>query len=215
MAAGIPTRGGGARNHALQGRLNCYKGSMTILLVRHGETAGNAARVVQRPEIPLNERGIRQAAQLAERLIAHGFAHILCSDLPRARMTATPLAAHTEMVIEETPLLQERNFGDLRGTPYAELTEDPFAPDYVPPNGESVAVFHRRVAQAFELIVERRRAISGPLVVVTHGLVCSAIVKHHLQAGPLPALFANTGLTIFDPAPPFVARLVNCTQHLA
>ena len=31
-----------------------------ILLVRHGETAGNAARVVQRPEVPLNERGIRQ-----------------------------------------------------------------------------------------------------------------------------------------------------------
>jgi len=49
---------------------------MTILLVRHGETAGNAARILQRPDIPLNERGIRQAAQLAERLFGLGFAHV-------------------------------------------------------------------------------------------------------------------------------------------
>jgi len=117
-------------------------------------------------------------------------------------------------VIEETPLLQERNFGDLRGTPYAELTEDPFAPSFVPPNGESVDVFHRRVAQAFTLIVERRRGLSGPLVVVTHGLVCGAIVANHTHAATLPEMFDNTGLTLIDPAPPFAIRLVNCTQHL-
>ena len=186
---------------------------MTILLVRHGETAGNAARILQRPDIPLNERGIRQAAQLAERLFGLGFAHVLCSDLPRARMTAEPLRARGA-VIEETPLLQERNFGDLRGTPYAELTEDPFAPSFVPPNGESVDVFHRRVAQAFTLIVERRRGLSGPLVVVTHGLVCGAIVANHTHAATLPEMFDNTGLTLIDPAPPFAIRLVNCTQHL-
>ena len=41
---------------------------MTILLVRHGETDGNAARILQRPDVPLNERGMRQAEQLAQRL---------------------------------------------------------------------------------------------------------------------------------------------------
>jgi probable phosphoglycerate mutase len=187
---------------------------MTILLVRHGETAGNAARVVQRSEVPLNDRGIHQAARLAERLFALGFVHVLCSDLLRARMTAAPLGARG-VAIEETPLLQERNFGDLRGTPYAALTEDPFAPGFVPPNGESVEVFHQRVAQAFALIVERRRGLSGPLVVVTHGMVCGAIAGNHLHADPVPEFFHNTGLTIFDPAPPFATRLVNCTQHLA
>jgi broad specificity phosphatase PhoE len=187
---------------------------MTILLVRHGETAGNAARVVQRPEVPLNDRGIRQAALLAERLFALGFVHVLCSDLLRARMTAAPLGARGSLVIEETPLLQERNFGDLRGTPYAELTENPFAPHYVPPNGESVDVFHRRVAKAFDLIVERRRGLSGTLVVVTHSLVCRAILQNHTQAASAPDLFDNTSITLLDPAPPFPARLVNCTQHL-
>jgi len=119
---------------------------MTILLVRHGETDGNAARILQRPDVPLNERGMRQAEQLARRLLGHGFVHILCSDLLRARMTATPLAARSGMAIEESPLLQERNFGDVRGTPYAALAEDPFGPDFAPPNGEDWPAFHARVA---------------------------------------------------------------------
>jgi probable phosphoglycerate mutase len=187
---------------------------MSILLVRHGETAANAARILQRPEVPLSARGVRQAAQLAERLFALGFAHVLCSDLVRAQMTAAPLAARG-CAIEETALLQERNFGDLRGTPYAELTEDPFAPGFLPSGGESVAAFHHRVAQAFALIALRRRALSGSLVVVTHGLVCGALVKNHARAGALPDHFANAGLTVLDPDPPFAARLVNCTRHLA
>ena len=186
---------------------------MTILLVRHGETSGNAARIMQRPEVPLNERGIRQAAQLAERLLAHGFAHVLCSDLVRARMTAAPLAARGH-AIEETALLQERNFGDIRGTPYADLASDPFAPDYAPPGGETVAMFLDRVAQAFALILERRRASSGPLVVITHGLVCHAIARDHLRVASPPDHFANTSVTEFDAAPPYATTAVNSTDHL-
>lgn len=186
---------------------------MSILLIRHGETAANAARIMQRPDVPLSARGIRQAAQLAERLFALGFAHVLCSDLVRARMTAAPLAARG-FAIEETPLLQERNFGDLRGTPYDQLTEDPFAPGFVPPGGETVEVFHARVARAFALILERRGALSGALVVVTHGLVCGALVRNHARASAVPDGFANAGLTVLDPGPPFEARLINCTQHL-
>ena len=44
---------------------------MTILLVRHGETDSNAARILQRTDVPLNERGMRQAERLARRLFAH------------------------------------------------------------------------------------------------------------------------------------------------
>src|SRR5438093_4931208 len=142
---------------------------MTILLVRHGETAGNAARILQRADVPLNERGIHQAEQLAQRLFDHGFAHILCSDLTRARMTAAPLAARSGIAIEESPLLQERNFGDLRGVPYAELAENPFSAYFAPPNGEDWPTFHGRVADAFDFIVRRRRSVNGALVVITHG----------------------------------------------
>jgi broad specificity phosphatase PhoE len=190
---------------------------MTILLVRHGETAGNAARILQRADVPLNERGIRQAELLARRLFNHGFVHIVCSDLIRARMTAAPLAARSGIAVEESPLLQERNFGDLRGMPYAELTEDPFGPDFAPPNGEDWPTFHARVADAFDFIVSRRRSANGRLVVVTHGLVCRALVERHalLPEGVVaPERFENTSVTMLHEDAPHVVSLINCTRHL-
>jgi len=191
---------------------------MTILLVRHGETDGNAARVLQRPDVPLNDRGIRQAEQLARRLSAPGFAGILCSDLLRARMTAAPLAARSGLAIELTPLLQERNFGDLRGMAYAALAEDPFGPDVVPPNGEDWPTFHARVADAFACIVSRRRSANGTLVVVTHGLVCRALVERHAllpEGVAVPERFDNASITVIHEAAPHGVGLLNCTAHLA
>jgi probable phosphoglycerate mutase len=190
---------------------------MTILLVRHGETEGNAARILQRADVPLNERGMRQAERLAQRLSAHGFVRILCSDLVRARMTAAPLAARSGIAIEESPLLQERNFGDLRGLPYAELAEDPFAPGFAPPNGEDWPTFHARVADAFAFIVSRRRSANGTLVVVTHGLVCRALVERHALVAEgvvIPERFDNTSITVLHEDAPHGVSLLNCTRHL-
>lgn len=190
---------------------------MTIVIVRHGETDGNAARVLQRPDVPLNQRGMRQAEQVAERLAAGGPVHIVCSDLLRARMTAAPLAARSGITVEESPLLQERNFGDLRGTAYAALAEDPFGPNFAPPNGEDWPTFHARVAQAFALIVSRRRGLNGTLVVITHGLVCRALVERHaeISAGAVvPERFDNTSVTVLHEEPPHRAGLINCTRHL-
>jgi 2,3-bisphosphoglycerate-dependent phosphoglycerate mutase len=190
---------------------------MTILLVRHGETDGNAARILQQPDVPLNERGMRQAAQLARRLSARGFDCIVCSDLLRARMTAAPLAARSGIAIEESPLLQERNFGDVRGVPYAELTENPFGPDFAPPNGEDWPTFHARVADAFAFIVSRRRSVNGTLVVVTHGLVCRALVERHAllpEGFVVPERFDNASMTVLHEDAPHGVSLINCTRHL-
>jgi broad specificity phosphatase PhoE len=190
---------------------------MTIFLVRHGETDGNAARILQRPDVPLNDRGLRQAEQLARRLSALGFARILCSDLLRARMTAAPLAARSGVAIDESPLLQERNFGDLRGMAYAALPEDPFGPDVRPPNGEDWPTFHARVADAFAFIVSRRRSMNGTLVVVTHGLVCRALVERHAllaEGVAVPERFDNTSITVIHDDAPHEVSLLNCTAHL-
>ena len=190
---------------------------MTILLIRHGETDGNAARILQRPDVPLNARGMRQAEELALRLVAQGFVHILCSDLLRARMTAAPLAARSGITIEENPLLQERNFGDLRGVPYADLNEDPFGPDFAPPNGEDWPTFHARVADAFAFIASRRRSTNGTLVVITHGFVCRAVVERHAllpQGVVAPERFDNTSITVLHEDAPHGVSLINCTRHL-
>ena len=190
---------------------------MSIFVVRHGETAENRGRVVQLPDVPLSDRGRRQAERVAERLAREGVGRILASDLRRAAMTAEALAERTALAVETEPLLQERNFGDVRGTPYAELDVDLFAPDFAPPRGESWTVFHARVERAFARIVEAAAETRGHLVVVTHGLVCQSLALHHLAVPgtiTVPLHFANTSVTVVDPETPFTVRLLNCTAHL-
>ncbi|HEY6879738.1 MAG TPA: histidine phosphatase family protein [Polyangiales bacterium] len=191
---------------------------MTIVLVRHGQTASNFARILQVPETELDATGQQQARCLAPRLAALSPVHVLCSDLARARMTAAPLASLTGLPIELTPLLQERNFGDLRGKPYSAFSGgDPFVPDLIPPGGESWAAFHARVAEAFAAIVARRRACQGTLVVITHGLVLRSMFEFMIARGALtvPGSFDNTSVSIIAADAPHTATLINCVEHLA
>jgi len=116
---------------------------MSIFLIRHGETASNAARIVQVPETPLNERGIAQADRLAARLSDRGIRLILSSDLERARMTAARLAAVLDVPVAYDAGLQERNYGDLRGRAYQELDFNIHAPGFAPPGGEEPSWLER------------------------------------------------------------------------
>ena len=188
-----------------------------IFLIRHGETVGNAARIVQRPDSPLSSRGVAQAERLARRLAREGVAQILSSDLARALTTAERLRRLTGAPLSVEPLLQERNFGDLRGTPYAELGVDMFAPDYAPPNGETWPLFHARVDQAWARVQELAAGTSGSLAVVTHGLVCRSLAARHLilaDGEAVPERWENTSLTIVDGPAPWRVRLLNCAAHL-
>ena len=106
---------------------------MSLLLIRHGETALNVARVLQPADTPLSARGVEQAEALANRLAASGVARIVSSDLPRALRTAQAIAAGTGARIETSALLQERNFGDWRGQPYDAMTIDPLTMREAPP----------------------------------------------------------------------------------
>ncbi len=188
---------------------------MGIWLVRHGETELNAARVLQPPETPLSSLGLQQAERLARRLLASPVVQILSSDHRRARMTAEVVERQLRVPVEIEPLLQERSFGDLRGTPYAELTEDVFGPDYSPPGGESWPIFHGRVARAWARVTERASRLDGDLLVVSHGLVCKAIIDRHLEPGAVTttAGLANTAVTRIE-GPPWRASLLGCVAHL-
>jgi len=190
---------------------------VAILVIRHGETPGNAARVVQTPETPLSERGIRQAECLARRLADEPLGGILASDLTRAAMTAQRLASATAAEITYDAVLQERNFGDVRGTAYADLAVDLFAPDYAPPGGEDWPTFHARIRIAWQRIRDVASETRGHLAVVTHGLVCFSLVANHFELGPgmeVPLRFGNTALTVVDATPPWTVRRLNCTDHL-
>ncbi len=189
----------------------------TIFLIRHGETVGNAGRIVQKPDSPLSPRGLLQAERLGARLVGARIAHILSSDLARAAATSDSLRRATGAAVEYEPLLHERNFGDLRGTPYADLDFDAFAPDYEPPNGESWEVFHARVDRAWARVQAVAAATEGPLAVVTHGLVCRSLAARHLVLSPgtvAPERWENTSLTVVEGPAPWRVSLLNCGAHL-
>ena len=107
-------------------------------MIRHGETALNRDRVMQPADTPLSDRGKEQVLRLAQRLSTEGITRILASDLPRAAMTAQALSDETGIGVEFESLLQERNFGRLRGQRFIYLEARyiyPFAENYEPGEG--------------------------------------------------------------------------------
>ena len=191
---------------------------MTLYLIRHGETALNAARVMQPADTQLSARGERQAQALARRLAGVDLLALLSSPLPRAWRTAQALAAATGLPIGEDARLQERNFGAVRGRPYDTLGFDPLAMAAAPPGGESAADFEARVASAFEALHLWCASHPGPVAAVSHGLVIQQMLQSHAPPAPgvtLPQRVGNASVTLIEfdgPAPR--ATLAGCMIHL-
>ena len=189
---------------------------MSLFIVRHGETDGNASRLIQGPETPLNDRGMAQAEALAERLAREGVARIVASDYARARMTADAVHRATGAPLEIDPGLRERDFGDWRGVSH-DVIPHFLDEGVVPPNGESWESFHARAHDAWQRVARYAGETEGNLVAVTHGLVCYSFALHHLA---LPADieadrgFHNTSVTVAGSRAPWAVTALNCTAHL-
>ena len=191
---------------------------MSIYLIRHGETSGNAARRLQTPDTPLNDDGLEQARRLGERLRDVGIGYVLSSDLERARQTAAAVVKATAAPIEYEPLLQERNFGDLRGQLNTDVGPDLFTDTFDPPGGESGEVFRARAGKAWQRVIAFAAEVEdrGHLAVVTHGLLYRTLFAHHVAPDgdePIPHP-GNTAVSIIDSAPPHEVSLLACTAHL-
>jgi probable phosphoglycerate mutase len=160
--------------------------STRFIVVRHGETAWNAASRIQgHLDSPLNEEGMAQALLLAERLAPEPFDHFYASDLGRARQTAQPLADRTGRQPIAEAQLRERRLGVFQGlTPpecqqaypedYRRFHERD--PDHAMPGGESIRELNRRVAAVFEALASRHPGAC--IVTVTHGGVLDALYRY-------------------------------------
>lgn len=147
---------------------------MEIYLVRHGETEWNKRGLLcGRTDIPLNEKGIRQAQALIEEVKKAEIELILTSPLQRAVHTAEIISQSEIQVIRE-PLLMEQDFGLLEG--HIMLDEEclkyrnnffyPF------PEGESVAMVAHRALNLLERIKADYR--EKKILLVSHGAFCRA-----------------------------------------
>lgn len=147
-----------------------------LWFVRHGETAWNdAGRIQGWAPVPLNDRGVEQAAAVADALAERGgIEAVVSSDLRRARGTAAPIAEAAGVEVETDARLRERDFGAYQGLdadsfferfPEMDLLEaGEAAARRVPESGESWVDVRERVRGAFAALSER----DGVTVVVTH-----------------------------------------------
>ncbi|MEE8129226.1 MAG: histidine phosphatase family protein [Vicinamibacterales bacterium] len=187
-----------------------------IYLIRHAETTLNASRVVQFPDTPLNRRGRWQADRLAARLHGDGVTHVVSSDYVRARATAERISAVTKATLSLDAQLRERDLGDLRGRPYAEVREQVWGEGFDPPRGETWETFTRRVDAIWRRVAQLEQKIEGALALVTHGLVCRALASRHLTLGEhaRPLQFPNASVTVITAAPPWRVEVLASDTHL-
>ena len=182
---------------------------MRLLLIRHGESTGNAdGRIQGRLDLGLSELGQRQRELLAERLLDFSIDALYSSPLRRARETAEGAAERLGLDIVERPALMERDVGDATGLTGAEVRER--FPDFVEaskegrlhkvvPGWESDDDIIRRVESALDEIVG---AHAGKTVAaVTHGGVIGTFCRRALGMSwvrPAPFMVSNTGVTMFE-----------------
>jgi broad specificity phosphatase PhoE len=190
-----------------------------VYLARHGETAWSlSGQHTGRTDLPLTERGERNAGALGQRLRGLSFAKVFSSPLQRA--TRTCELAGFGAVAEIDPELVEWDYGDYEGRRTAEIHAE--RPGWLLfrdgcPGGESPAQAGARA----DRVIARVRAVRGDVLLFSsaHFLRTIAARWLGLEAGagryfPLgTAALSQLGYEHNNPAEPTI-RLWNETAHV-
>jgi probable phosphoglycerate mutase len=158
----------------------------TILLIRHGMTDEVGRRLSGRlPGVLLNEKGRRQAADLAGALRHLDAAAIYVSPLERAVETATPLALALGLELRMSQRLLDVDVGEWEGLTLAELAAVPgwaafnrLRSHIAAPKGEHMLDIQRRMVAELEEI--RTTYPDQTVVVFSHGDVIRVTLAHYL-----------------------------------
>jgi broad specificity phosphatase PhoE len=171
---------------------------MIVVFVRHGESEGNVAGIINddpRRHVGLTERGQRQAEAAGSALRHRLFSHAFVSEFPRAQQTARAILRHHQCMLEIDAQLNERRSG-MDGMPVDSFNvparRDPLR--FRPPLGESFLEEVERL-RAFLRDVERL-ASDAHVLAVSHQ---DPILAAQVVAGA-------------DPETTVLAAIRNCGQ---
>ncbi len=164
-----------------------------LVLVRHGESQWNLEnRFTGWVDVPLSEKGIREAKNAGERLKKEKihFDKAFTSDLSRAQDTLKLILeclGQSSLPVEKNQALNERHYGDLQGLNKAE-TAKKFGNEQVkiwrrsydiaPPGGESLKDTAARTLPYFESKILPELKKGKNLIVAAHGNSLRSIVMH-------------------------------------
>jgi broad specificity phosphatase PhoE len=154
-----------------------------LIMVRHGESEGNAIRrFTTSGEAKITDLGRHQALEAAVRIkLKFQPTIVIASTYARARETGLIIASELGIPIEYEAEFREQSLGDLAGQPYESIANDPtFDPKrswaWRAPNGESHEDVLRRVAPVLDRVAQKYA--DDEIVVVSHGGVMRAVWAH-------------------------------------
>jgi broad specificity phosphatase PhoE len=190
-----------------------------IYLARHGETAWSlSGQHTGLTDLPLTERGERNARQLGERMKALTFAKVFTSPLQRAARTCELAGFGTAAEIDRD--LLEWNYGEYEGRRTAEIHAE--RPDWQLfrhgcPGGESPDQIGARA----DRVVSRLRAIHGNVLLFSSGHFLRVLTARWLGLEPAGGRYfllstASLGTLAYEHnnlSEP-VIRLWNDTRHV-
>ena len=207
---------------------------LTVYLIRHGETAWNEeGRCQGVTDIPLTDKGRRQARAVAKALEHIPICRLLTSPLLRARDTAALIAQPHTLSLECYDELKEWDQGSLEGLTGPELMQD--YPGFferwladpagtAPPGGEPLKNLQARAWPILDRLRQHNpHELTGPVVVVSHTLttavmLCAALGLDLAQVHRLKIDLASISRLIFTEFGPFAMwRLaaLNDRHHLS
>lgn len=188
-------------------------------LARHGETAWSlSGQHTGLTDLPLTERGERNALQLGERLRGMAFVRVFASPLQRASQTCG-LAGFGE-VAETLADLVEWNYGEYEGRQTAEIHAE--RPDWELfrdgcPGGESP----EQVGMRADRVVNKVRAMGGNVLLFSSGHFLRVFAARWLGFAPQAGrhlLLSTASLSILGYEHNLlqpVIRLWNDTRHVS
>lgn len=190
-----------------------------ILLIRHGQTAANAAGLLLgRDDPPLTDLGRRQAAVVSA--AAPEVRRVVTSPLRRARETAAAFGPHVAVEVDDR--WTELDYGEFEGRPHGEIPSETWRrwrrdPSFAPPGGESLAALGVRVRDACEQLAGEHG--DGDVAVVSHVSPIKAAIAWALGVDDAVAwrMFldvASISRVAIGPNGPSV-RTYNETHHLS
>jgi len=154
-----------------------------VYLARHGETAWTVTgQHTGRTDLPLTERGERNARRLAERLNGIAFAKVFTSPLRRAMRTCE--LAGFGPVAETDRDLVEWDYGEYEGRRTVEILRE--RPDWQLfrdgcPGGESP----QQVAARADRVVSRVRAVAGNVLLFSSGHFLRVLATRWIGIEPI------------------------------
>lgn len=187
---------------------------LELVLVRHGETEwSRTGRHTGRTDVPLTEKGRRQAQAAGAQLAGLRFVRVLTSPASRAKETCR-LAGFGDRAEPRDELL-EWDYGAYEGRTTAEVrTERPgwtLWRDGVP-GGETLA----QVATRAGALLAELEPVTGPVLVVGHGHMLRVLAARWLDLDPGGGrLFALYPATISILGYEHEQRVIECWNETA